>query len=96
MSAAQQRRTHDELPVVLELEGVTKDYGSDVKALRGVDLAIFEGELAAIVGPSGSGKSTLLTIIGSLERPTSGSVRIAGHDAKAPPTTIWPRYARAT
>ena len=83
MSSAQQRLTDDELPVVLELEGVTKDYGSDVKALRGVDLAIFEGELAAIVGPSGSGKSTLLTIIGSLERPTSGSVRIAGHDAQS-------------
>ena len=67
-------------PAVLELDGVTKHYGSDVQALRGVDLAIYEGELAGIVGPSGSGKSTLLTIIGSLERPTDGTVRIAGYD----------------
>ena len=50
MSSAQQRLTDDELPVVLELEGVTKDYGNDVKALRGVDLAIFEGELAGSSG----------------------------------------------
>jgi putative ABC transport system ATP-binding protein len=67
-------------PPVLELDQVTKTYGRQpaVAALRSVRLAVEEGELVAIVGPSGSGKTTLLHIIGTLERPTSGSVRIAG------------------
>ena len=65
---------------VLDLVAVVKEYAGDVHALRGVDLAMDAGELMAIVGPSGSGKSTLLTIIGTLERPTSGSVQIAGYD----------------
>ncbi len=65
---------------VLELIGVVKDYPGGVQALRGVDLTVCEGELCAIVGPSGSGKSTLLYIMGTLERPTGGIVRIAGSD----------------
>ena len=67
---------------VIELAGVGKEYpGSPpVVALRDVDLAIDAGELVALVGPSGSGKSTLLHIIGTLDRPTTGSVRIAGHE----------------
>ncbi|MGO9975118.1 MAG: ABC transporter ATP-binding protein [Solirubrobacteraceae bacterium] len=69
-------------PAVLELREVTKTYGSQppVPALRGVSLTIGQGELVAIVGPSGSGKTTLLHIIGTLERPTSGTVRIDGID----------------
>jgi putative ABC transport system ATP-binding protein len=65
---------------VLELADVVKEYPSDppVAALAGVSLRIDQGELAAIVGPSGSGKSTLLHVMGTLERPTSGVVRIAG------------------
>jgi putative ABC transport system ATP-binding protein len=65
---------------VLELCEVVKRYDGGVQALRGVDLTVQEGELCAIVGPSGSGKSTLLHIMGTLERATSGLVRIAGAD----------------
>jgi putative ABC transport system ATP-binding protein len=64
----------------LELAEVTKEHpGSPpVVALRSVTVSIATGEFAAVVGPSGSGKSTLLAIAGTLERPTSGTVRVAG------------------
>ena len=67
---------------VLELEAVTKSYPSQppVLALAGVSFSVGRGELVAIVGPSGSGKSTLLHVMGTLERPSSGSVRITGLD----------------
>ncbi len=67
----------------LELVAVTKVYGEQppVPALRGVSFTVQRGELAAIVGPSGSGKSTLLHVMGTLERPTSGEVRVGGVDA---------------
>jgi len=66
---------------VLKLEDVRKSYRGGVHALRGVDLRVSEGELVAVVGPSGSGKTTLLQIMGTLDRPTSGIVTIAEHDA---------------
>ncbi len=67
---------------VLSLSGVTKEYPTTppVRALRGVSFDVAEGELVAVVGPSGSGKSTLLHIMGTLDRPTSGEVTVAGHD----------------
>jgi len=67
---------------VVVLEGVCKTYPGEppLQVVRNVDLTIDEGEMLAIVGPSGSGKSTLLHIIGTLDRPTSGSIRIAGDD----------------
>jgi putative ABC transport system ATP-binding protein len=65
---------------VLELRGVRKLYPGRVEALRGVELTVQAGELCAIVGRSGSGKSTLLSVMGTLERASSGSVKVAGVD----------------
>jgi putative ABC transport system ATP-binding protein len=65
---------------VLELRGVRKTYPGGVEALRGVSLAIGPGEVTAIVGPSGSGKSTLLHLMGTLDRPTAGTIAIEGRE----------------
>ncbi|MEV5829370.1 ABC transporter ATP-binding protein [Spirillospora sp. NPDC052242] len=74
-------RSGGETPV-LELDGVTRLYpgASPVAALAGVSFTVNRGELVAIVGPSGSGKSTLLNVMGTLDRPTSGVMRITGTD----------------
>ena len=68
------------MSAVLELRDVVKRYPGGVDALAGVSLCVDAGELLAIVGPSGSGKSTLLQIMGTLDRPTSGSVHVEGRD----------------
>ncbi len=65
---------------VLALDRVEKEYPGGVAALRSVTVDIPSGDQVAVVGPSGSGKTTMLTILGTLERPTSGEVRIAGRD----------------
>jgi putative ABC transport system ATP-binding protein len=69
------------MSAVLELTGAAKTYPGTppVPSLRGVDLTIHRGELVAVVGPSGSGKTTLLNLAAGLDRPSAGSIRIAGH-----------------
>jgi putative ABC transport system ATP-binding protein len=65
---------------MIELTGVGRVYPGGVTALAGVSLAVGAGELVAIAGPSGSGKSTMLHVLGTLDRASTGTVRIAGHD----------------
>lgn len=68
---------------IITISSLTKTYdgsGIEVKALRGIDLAIGRGEFTAIAGPSGSGKTTLLNLIGGLDHPTSGGLSVAGFD----------------
>jgi len=67
---------------VIELRAVRKSYG-DLEVLHEVDLEIHPGELTSVVGPSGSGKTTLLQLMGTLDRPSGGSVLVDGHDAAA-------------
>jgi putative ABC transport system ATP-binding protein len=70
---------------VVELRGVAKRYPGEppLAVLQDVGMTVTGGEMLAIVGPSGSGKSTLLHLIGTLDRPSQGTVRIAGHDVGA-------------
>lgn len=70
------------MSALVELQRVVKEYAGPpaVRAVDGIDLRIQHGEAVAIVGPSGSGKSTLLHLMGALDTPTDGVVRIAGHD----------------
>jgi putative ABC transport system ATP-binding protein len=68
---------------ILECRGVKKHYSTgdiEVPALRGIDLAIAKGDFASLAGPSGSGKTTLLNLIGGLDRPSSGSIKIDGEE----------------
>ena len=83
-------------PVVV-LEQVTKRYQQarvEVHALRGVDLAVRAGEMLAITGPSGSGKSTLLHVVGALDLPTTGTIRILGQDLRALKDDALARFRR--
>lgn len=77
--------TKDVAPIVL-LQAVTKHYvsaGSTVPVLRGIDLNVLSGETLMLKGVSGSGKSTLLNVIGAIDKPTSGSVRVCGEELSA-------------
>jgi putative ABC transport system ATP-binding protein len=64
----------------LRLFDVAKEYPGDVHALRGVSVEIATGDRVAVVGPSGSGKTTMLTVLGTLERATSGGIEVGGRD----------------
>jgi putative ABC transport system ATP-binding protein len=68
------------ITTVVDLDEVTKSYPGGVTAVRAVSLSVRYGELVAIVGPSGSGKSTMLHLIGTLDRPSTGTVRVDGYD----------------
>jgi putative ABC transport system ATP-binding protein len=77
--------------------GLTKIYKTgdvEVKALRGVDVDLYEGEIAVLLGPSGSGKSTLLNILGGLDRPTEGKVSFRDHDLAKASERELTRYRR--
>src|SRR5437870_4021555 len=72
----------------LEVRHLTKDYptrGEPLRVLRGIDLDLKPGDALAVMGPSGSGKSTLLYVVGTLDAPTSGSVKLGGVDPFALP-----------
>ena len=71
---------------MIQLDDVTKQFAGkrDVTALDDVTLSIATGEMVSIIGPSGSGKSTLLNLVGGLDRPTSGEVRVDGAGARRP------------
>lgn len=65
----------------IELDGVTKRFGDDVVAVRDLDLEVNEGEVFGFLGPNGAGKSTTINMLLDFVRPTSGRVRVLGHDA---------------
>src|SRR4051794_41396854 len=63
---------------VIVTRGLAKAYDGGVHALRGIDVAVAEGEFVAVTGPSGCGKSTLLNLLGGLDRPTAGEIELSG------------------
>ncbi|WP_018986674.1 ABC transporter ATP-binding protein [Methylophilus methylotrophus] len=69
------------MAAAIEITGITKCFGT-FEALRGIDLHIEQGEFFALLGPNGAGKSTLINLLAGLLQPTSGSIRIMGHDVQ--------------
>ena len=67
---------------MIDIKGITKSFGS-LQVLKGIDLHIDKGEVVSIVGPSGAGKTTLLQIIGTLDKPDSGSIMVDGIDVRS-------------
>lgn len=85
MNPSRMSRDDQQRPPVLVLDKVVKEYEGNppLRILHDVDLTVTQGELVAVVGPSGSGKSTLLSLIGTLDRPTSGRIELDGYDLTA-------------
>ena len=86
-------------PVIARTESLTRVFGSgrtEVRALRGVSLTVTRGELVAVRGRSGSGKTTLLSLIGGLDRPTTGRIEVAGQDVTAMTADARARMLRET
>ena len=82
---------------VFRAKGLTKSYRMgevEVRALRGIDLELYRGELVVLLGPSGSGKSTLLNILGGLDTPTSGEVRYLDHQLTGATESALTRFRR--
>jgi putative ABC transport system ATP-binding protein len=80
------------METALQAEGLAKTYSSDgteVLALRGVDLDVADGEFVAVMGPSGCGKSTLLHLLGGLDRPTAGTIRLGDRQVESLSETQW-------
>src|SRR5688500_4956566 len=71
------------MPPVISIRGLTKSYASGLQALKRVDLDIARGEIFALLGPNGAGKTTLISIVCGIVTPTSGTVRVGGHDILA-------------
>src|SRR5207302_7648429 len=81
------RRSAHSIGSILEVKALHKSYGT-LEVLKGIDLAVAQGELVFVIGPSGSGKSTLLRCCNRLEEPSAGSIRVAGVDVMARSTDI--------
>jgi len=90
----------DDTKAIIHLSGLSKKYESagmtPVDALKEVDLSIVQGEMVAVIGPSGSGKSTLLQMMGALDVPTSGGVRINFHELSKMNATELTRFRSQT
>src|SRR3954470_9477830 len=80
---------------VIVTRGLAKEYDGGVRALRGIDAQIAEGEFVAVTGPSGCGKSTLLNLLGGLDRPTQGEIELAGRRVDGYSEAKWAHVRRA-
>jgi ABC-type lipoprotein export system ATPase subunit len=96
LGAGREGYGEDTLVVCDQLVRIYTADGVEVQALQGLDLLVKRGELLALVGASGSGKSTLLNILGGMDRPTAGSLRVDGRDVAAMRGAAWLDYRRKT
>ena len=85
---------------ILEISGLTKTYASGVEALKRIDLSIERGEIFALLGPNGAGKTTLISIVCGIATPSSGAIRVDGHDLRSLPLsnvpTNWTSWSSAS